>query len=390
MNESLVIVEPMCRGFEHVQFNAPFLQSCSLAFPGAPLSFLAESSHLDFVRAVLEREAPGLHVQWRKITLPDRHLSPRRRMQRERGIIQEAFRLAGETHGTLVAFASATDTLVLATKLLLFGSKPRLHTLMVLHGVLAGLEDYARPVNAWRGISLALKMPNPRTLRLIVPGQPIQETLAQRFPRIARHTRPAEHPAFWAEKSIPEISPRTPVRFGFFGVSAVPGFDMVTRVAETLGAEGSAAEFSMVGHLNHPDDATRDYAAVPDACPRLLSESEYADRARRLTYSLWTTRAHRSGLVASTTFLDALSFVKPLVYLANPLIDAYAALLGDIGYRCADERELTDVVRSLAAEWPQERYRAQCAAILAGRHLFEPSAVAASVRRIVHELRENR
>ena len=390
MNESLVIVEPMCRGFEHVQFNAPFLRSCSQAFPNASLTFLAESSHIDFVRATLERETPGLNVTWRKIQLPDRHLSPRRRMQHERRIIHEAFRLAAEINATLVAFASATDTALLATKLQLYGSKPRFHVLMVLHGVLTGLEDRSRPMTAWRGISLALKMPHPRSLRLIVPGQPIQDTLARRFPRIARVTRPAEHPAFWVETSMPELPSHKPVRFGFFGVSAVPGFDMVARVAAMLRAEGSGAEFSMAGHLNHPDDATRDYSAVPDASPRLLTDREYADRARRFTYSLWTTRAHRSGLVASTTFLDALSFVKPLVYLANPLIDAYAAILGDIGYRCADEQELTDVVRSLATDWPQERYRVQCAAILAGRHMFEPSAVAASLRKIVAELRENR
>jgi hypothetical protein len=158
-------------------------------------------------------------------------------------------------------------------------------------------------------------------------------------------------------------------------------------MANVLQSEGSTAEFSMVGHLNHPDDPSRDYSSIPDASTKLLSATEYADRARRLTYALWTTRSHRSGLVTSSSFVDALSFVKPLVYLSNPTIDSYADLLGDIGYRCADEQEMLDVVRSLSAHVPEERYRAQCAAILAGRRMFEPPAVAASLRTIVEDLR---
>jgi hypothetical protein len=180
---------------------------------------------------------------------------------------------------------------------------------------------------------------------------------------------------------------QAPVRFGFFGVSAVPGFDLVVRIARELKAEGCTAEFSMVGHLNHPEDRNKDYSAVPDASMDVLSPAEYAERARRLTYALWTTRSHRSGLVASSTFLDALSFVKPIVYLSNPLIDGYARELGDIGYSCADDAVLRDTIRQLAKHPPVERYIRQCDAILSGRRAFEPDIVGAALRTIVQELR---
>jgi len=256
-------------------------------------------------------------------------------------------------------------------------------TVMILHGVLAGLEDRSRMLHRWRGISLALKMPHPRRMQLVVPGRPIMEYLNEHFPEIAAHSSALDHPSFWDTHALTEHHSPGPVRFGFFGVSAVPGFEVVVDIAAQMKKEGVPAEFSMVGHLNHPDDESRDYSAVPDASPSVLDPAEYVRRARRLTYALWTTRTHRSGLVASSTFLDTLSFVKPLIYLSSPLIDRYARDMGDIGYRCADVGEMTSIVRSLAGAWPSDRYRAQCAAILNGRSMFDPATVGTVVRKIV-------
>lgn len=385
MRDAVIVIEPMCRGFEHAQFNAPLLQSIALAFPKSPIVFAGDPSHLAEVRTSIRRVAPSLLIEWQSIELPDRSLAPRRRFQIEKRIIADCFRLAAVWKARAVIFASSTDTSVVAAKLLLYRSALSIPVVMIIHGILAGLEDRSRSFHRWRGISLALRMPHPPRLRLVVPGRPILEYLTIHFPDIARHCGAVDHPSFWQADAIPRHPPSAPVRFGFFGVSAVPGFDVVVRIAGALKREGIPAEFSMVGHLNHPDDAQRDYSAVPDASPTILDPDMYAARAHSLTYALWTTRTHRSGLVASSTFLDALSFIKPVIYLANPLIDSYVRDLGDIGYRCLDEDEMLDVVRSLARTWPEERYRAQCAALLAGRSLFDPATVARSVRALVDE-----
>lgn len=385
MNGPVIFIEPLCRGFEHAQYNTPLIKSAALAYPGAPIIYCAEQTHLDHVRTMLASAAPEVTVEWRPIQLPARDLAPVKRMSAEYALLRSAMELAVQTNARAVISASATDTATLAVKLLLHRHRPPCPVLVVLHSVLAGLEDRARRFAALRGIRLAITVSHPRGLRFIVPGRPIQEYLQEHFPAVASQCRPLDHPSFWAAQEPVIPDPSAPVRFGFFGVSAVPGFDLVVQIARELKAEGSTATFSMVGHLNHPDDPKRDYTPVPDARPQVLTPEEYRSRARQLTYALWTTRTHRSGLVASSTFLDTLSYIKPIVYLSNPLIDGYARELGDIGYRCKDASEMKDVVRRLAAEPPGERYRLQCRAIQEGRRVFDPEVVGANLRAVIEE-----
>jgi hypothetical protein len=385
MSGPIIFVEPLCRGFEHAQYNTPLITSAAIAYPGVPIIYMAEQTHLDHVRTMLAGAAPGVAVEWQAITIPSRGLSPLMRMKAEYALLRSVIVMAARTKARAVISASATDTAALAVKLLLHRTKPPCPVLVVLHSVLAGLEDRTRSFGPLRGIRLATSVPHPKGLQFIVPGRPIQEYLNARFPEFAVHCRPLDHPSFWAvqESALPD--PAASVRFGFFGVSAVPGFDLVVQIARELKAEGCTAEFSMVGHLNHPDDPERDHSPVPDAGPGILTPAEYRARAQRLTYALWTTRTHRSGLVASSTFLDALSYIKPIIYLSNPLIDGYARELGDIGYRCEDAAAMKDIVRRLAAEPPGERYLAQCRTIQEGRRAFDPMVVGGILRTIIEE-----
>ncbi len=385
MNGPIIFIEPFCRDFEHAQYNTPLVKTAAVAYPGAPIIYMAEQTHLDQVRTMLTSAAPEVTVEWRSIQLPARSLAPVKRMQAEYALLRSAMELAAQTNARAVISASATDTAALAVKLLLHRHRPPCPVLVVLHSVLAGLEDHTRRFAALRGIRLAIAVPHPRGLRFIVPGRPIHEYLQEYFPAVAAHCRPLDHPSFWAAHTLSLPDPSAPVRFGFFGVSAVPGFDLVVQIARELKAEGCTAEFSMVGHLNHPEDAKRDYTPVPDARLQVLTPEEYRSRARQLTYALWTTRTHRSGLVASSTFLDTLSYIKPIIYLSNPLIDGYARELGDIGYRCDDAAAMKDVVRRLAVEPPGERYQRQCRAIQEGRRAFDPEVVGARLRTVIEE-----
>ena len=385
MNGPIIFIEPLCRGFEHAQYNTPLIKSAALAYPGVPIIYIAEQTHLDHVRAMLASAAPDVSVEWRSIQLPSRDLAPVKRMKAEYALLRSAMDLGVQTHARAVIATSATDTATLAVKLLLHRRRLPYPVLVVLHSVLAGLEDRARSFAALRGIRLAISVPHPKGLQFIVPGRPIQEYLNAHFPEVAAHCRPLDHPSFWAVQEPVIPHPTAPVRFGFFGVSAVPGFDLVVQIARELKAEGCTAEFSMVGHLNHPDDPKRDYTPVPDASPKILTPAEYRSRAEHLTYALWTTRTHRSGLVASSTFLDTLSYIKPIVYLSNPLIDWYARDLGDIGYRCMDGEEMKSLVRRLAAEPPGERYLRQCRTIQEGRRAFDPEVVGGILRTIIEE-----
>ena len=389
MNGQVYIVEPFCQEFEHVQFNAPLVLSTLLAYPDATARFIGSASHCDHVRAALEHFFPEAcaRVEWNTITIPERTLSPLARIREEHRLFKGIFRQARIRDTQAILFASATDTAVLSIKVLLTGTSPGCPVVVILHSVLKELEQQSKFLSRWRGISLALRVPHPRGLRFVAPSTPFVEYLAERFPRLGRHFSPIEHPWFWSDATLPGSRLPAVVRFGHFGVSTAKGFDIFARIAAELKAEGIPAEYSLVGYLNNPADELLDLSAVPDARRTHLTPEEYATRAQSITYAVWTTHAQRLGLMASSTFLDALSVLKPVVYIGNHLLDAYARILGDFGYRCSDAQEMKSTMRKLALEWPNERYRRQQEAILAGRKIFDPATVATQLRTIIEEVR---
>jgi hypothetical protein len=87
--------------------------------------------------------------------------------------------------------------------------------------------------------------------------------------------------------------------------------------------------------------------------------------------------------VASASFLDALCYVKPGIYLRNPFIEHYFDQMGDIGYLCRSYGEIRDTLRSIVGRFPEERYQQQCQNILRGRRLFQPEMLAPRLRAIV-------
>ena len=392
MNGQVYILEPICNEFEHVQFNAPLVLSVLLAYPDATVRFIASASHCDHVRAALERHFPEAlaRVEWNTITIPGRTLRPLARLREEHRLIKGIFRQARNRDARAILFASATDTAVLSTKVLLASTSPGCPVVMILHSVMKGLEQQEKLLSRWRGISLALRFPHPRGLRFVVPSSPFLVYLAERFPRIARHFSAMEHPWFWRETTLLGKKPPPVVRFGHFGVSTAKGFDMFARIAAELTAEGIPAEYSMIGYLNNPADKLLDLSAVPDARHKALTPEEYAERARRITYAIWTTHSQNLGLMASSTFVDALSSLTPVLYIANHLLDAYARIIGDFGYSCSNEQELKSTMRMLALKWPKERYRRQQEAILAGRTIFDPASVSTQLRTIIEEVRDDR
>ena len=142
--------------------------------------------------------------------------------------------------------------------------------------------------------------------------------------------------------------------FGYFG-NAGRGFDHFVRLADDINHDRQGVKFELVGHLKYP--------------------GKYSSYAGPVT-----------GLVASASFLDSISFIKPGIFLKNPYIDFYFERIGDIGYLCDTPDEMRALILSLVREFPAERYRQQQVNILHGRQIFEPPRVADQFRKITIEL----
>ena len=90
---------------------------------------------------------------------------------------------------------------------------------------------------------------------------------------------------------------------------------------------------------------------------------------------------------ASTSFLDAISSVKPGIYLRNPYLEECFAKMGDIGYLCDTIDDVRACMRSVLNEFPTSRYVRQCRTIFTTRHIFDPAAIRTRFHTIVEEVR---
>lgn len=258
----------------------------------------------------------------------------------------------------------------------------------VLHSVLVSLEG-PQPRRPWLwALSLRqmVRLPHPGCLVYLALGGSIYASLTQVMPGVAKRFEVVDHPYAMATVSD-VIELEAPIRFGYFGVghNAQKGFGRFVRLAEEIKRSNYSreSEFVMVGFLRGTADGGSHDGAVVGVSHSPLSREEYARRAQGVTYAVGMADPAHYRLVASASFLDALCYVKPGIYLRNRYLEYYFDRMGDVGYLCSSYSEVRETVLAVRRAFPEERYRQQCANILRGRRLFEPGEVGKQLRAII-------
>ena len=402
-------------------FNAGLLRTIAFGYPQAQVAFLAEPDHLHEVRkclADLGAELPG-RFQWREIDIPPAERGVywgrfTRTTYKPARLWCEAFRRRlNETPPDLLVFASMSPVVLCAWKRAASGGTES-PTLVVVHSFLALLEHRS---SVWRvallfrrsppgpgssprprrlsvlaaiesrlvSVRRILKMGSSRRLRYVALGASILRHLQELDPKLARRFSALDPPCLWIDgKAAPAAdAPPSVVTFGFFGVG-FKGFDVFARAASALKPGFPRARFLLVGFLNTPQEGAFK-GVVEGVGEKPLSLDEYRRRASEVTYSVWTAWPEHYRLVASVSFVDAIAFGKPGIYLRNPFVEHYFETIGDIGYLCDSIDEVVATARSVLESFPRERYERQCRAIREGRRLFSPEALGERFRAIAAE-----
>jgi len=161
------------------------------------------------------------------------------------------------------------------------------------------------------------------------------------------------------------------------------GFDTFCRLAQDIEPLQDIAQFIMVGFYNGPPNEKPVCPYIADIPVRPLDREEFDERMHKLSYVVWTAQPDHYRLTASATFLDALAFLKPGIYLRNDYIEYYFERMGDIGYLCDSLEEMVSIIREIISEFPIKRYYDQVENIRMGRAIFEPQTLAPRLQDIV-------
>ncbi len=382
---NIVLCEPQCRGFEHATFNASLLHAVQWAYPGSTIYFVAEPGHLDQVRQALQCNGVVGDVRWEAVAVPGRDLAGRRRLSAEHPWIRQVLARAKHLEAGLLLLCSITDTGLLVLKPSMLAQRFRIPTLAVVHANLNSLLQRRSlwPHRFFLSLRTALNLPSPPTLRMVALGGPIYATISQLKLRTMKNWVVLDCPYLWPEIAGPYAGePIDRVRFGYLGV-AMKGFELFSQLADDIVPAYPKAEFHLVGFLPHGGGYGRASRHIQGIGDQPLSLVEFHRRARTLTYAVGTRSPEYYRLIASATFIDALAFQKPGIYIRNPYLDDYFHLMGDIGYLCEDYNELREVVRGIMQDFPRDRYRQQVINILNGRAIFSTEQAALKLRSIV-------
>jgi hypothetical protein len=389
--ESIILCEPQCWGFEHSAFNAALLQTALIAYPDAELVFMGEAEHLAGAREVLVREGCPVHerIRWQEIRIPPRTLTGWRRLTSEVGWCRQVLQAVRNVQVKALLICSIAETGLFVLKSMLQAHRLPMPVIATLHGVLASVEQ-PQPRRLWNWpihLRQILRLPHPKQLTYLALSESIRAAVSEAVPCAASHFRAVDPPYF-----MPSVADTfelgAVIRFGHFGVARdhEKNFGLFSRLAEEVAPRFTQrlVEFLAVGFREpSPSNVTPPRAWVKGLSRAPLSAEEYGRRAQRVTYAVGLADPMHYRLVVNASFLDAMSYSKPGIYLRNPYIECYFNRLGDIGYLCDSYDQVRDVVLSVLREFPCERYRQQRANILRGRRIFEPEVIAPQLRAIV-------
>lgn len=114
-----------------------------------------------------------------------------------------------------------------------------------------------------------------------------------------------------------------------------------------------------------------------------LNKKQFDDLIEKITYACFPYPCDSYKLTASGAVLDAIRHLKPIIYIGNDYFDGIFACSGDIGYRCKDEKEFCDTIRSLEQHVDIERYRLQVRNLYVLQNKFKKAAVMAQLKNII-------
>lgn len=381
----MLLVEPQCWGYEHVEVNSALLLAHRAAYPGDKILFLAEASHLALVKKRLG--AGEDDFLFKQVVIPLRDKSGVRRCPKDLLLVGTLLHQAVAFKARRIVFCSVTATLLYALKLLLPFYRG-MSALLVLHSNLASLDkvESYRPWHYLFRFKFALFLPSSQRISYLVYGDFIGKQIQQNFPRLFPYIRAVNHPYIFPELNWSKTDDSTV--FGSLGNGRLEkGTDTFFTLANEISSclPGKNVRFLLIGHVYDTVllKLAGDAVILTSADNQPLSRNDYEKSALSIDYAVFCYHQESYRYFASGALLDALSFVKPIIALRTPMIEYCFEQMGDIGYLCDDYDQMKAVLLSLVNTDSYEKYEAQRQNILRGRYIFSPGFVAKQLTKVL-------
>ena len=171
--------------------------------------------------------------------------------------------------------------------------------------------------------------------------------------------------------------------FGYIGTgNLTKGIGFFADIAIAVKRLSHNVEFLLVGYLSSWRNNT-DYSAITGLTEVPLTTQEYIRRGLSITYAINTSNPEYYKYGGCSSFIDALFFGKPGIYLRNDYIEYYFGKMGNIGYLCDSYEEILTVTEKISLNFPEVDYNNQVLNIQKGRELLMPKTISIKLTEIL-------
>lgn len=384
----ILIFEMTWTGTIHAPVNCGVIQFVARAWPEQEVRVHADPTHLAELQR--DRALTGLpNVVFVPIDVSPlyrgkTHMVSFPRFWLEFRTIRAALGGVSRREGCLVLLTSTTATGTFAAAYAARLSGRRVGVQIILHGNLSDASGWrprnplVRAFDTRSALDARFRVP----VRFLVLEPVIRTLLRSVSERAAARTDIARHPINTAEIPAGEPPvPLPPVRIGFVGLgSKAKGFASFLDVAARVKARhGDRVAFVHVGIAQEGNPTGSDVLEHPPATAH-LPRAEFARRLAALHYVFLPFRRGYYDLSASGAFIDAVTWLKPVITTRVPLSEQFFAESGEIGFLCEDDAGMEAAVEAVLTEENAERYARQVEALRVAREGRRPEALAASYR----------
>ena len=357
----ILVCEPICRGFDHVIFNAALLETICMAYPSKPVHFYGEESHLQQVRAHIGDQR-SFNILWQPIELPPSYATLFSRLSMEFKLISHLLSVAEANTNNNIVLTNIRISILMAIKFFLkFVNRKALIQIIIHHRLnsLNRIRSY-NPFMRFTPFKIALTMGSNKKIQYIFLEESIRIRFQSILPSFKGNVAVLEHPVV-PEQQGDHIMPfAQPFRFGFLGRTIrEKGFDSYLQLASEIKDKlPGRAEFHVIGFV--PDGQSKFEMNSLDVPPLQtpLDRKQYVYGLKRLHFVCLPYKDHYQ-LSPSGVLLDAVAFKKPLIASRLPIFEDLFHQYGDIGYLFDDEAELCDIIKKIMQEANAQRYMDQ-------------------------------
>jgi len=370
-----LVIEPECKGLEHVEFNSAVVSMLRLCYPDSKILFLGDNSHIQALRKKGIDIGCSININTLKVWVTRNILSDLKKMLEWRNFFK---------HFDVIVILTTSPFLVIFSELLLREKEKIFFWHSILEAILSKSKFLPWKMAFWIRLSFHISS---KKSKHIVLGESIRNNFVKILPHAENFLYSIDHPYIFSNEinEIKQLGDK--LFFGSVGVaSKSKGTDKILELEKVL-SKYENYELLLIGKL-------ADFSIPKDSRIRviggnnMLEVDEFEKNIEQLNYILYFYPNDSYKLHASGALMDAFKYVKPIIAIRNNYFEyIFKKFDYHIGYLCKDYDELYSTVERIVKnpESESELYIHQQIAIIKARESFRIEALKNDLRRIIEE-----